>query len=141
MQMVELAQAVRAARSGDKDAVEALYRHYRKRLWFFVCRNIDSHIKKINNRLRGEDKEPLTELEEKAIRDQARDNCLAHLVLVVDEFTELKRFSSESNDVDFCRVERNHIRSTVNTPHQGCCSSLPVDVVGIKHHKLCGIRL
>lgn len=42
MQMVELAQAVRAARSGDKDAVEALYRHYRKRLWFFVCRNIDS---------------------------------------------------------------------------------------------------
>ena len=66
-----------------------------------ACRNIDSHIKKINNRLRGEDKEPLTELEEKAIRDQARDNCLAHLVLVVDEFTELKRFSSESNDVDF----------------------------------------
>ncbi|MBQ2580645.1 MAG: hypothetical protein II574_03340, partial [Ruminococcus sp.] len=42
MQMVELAQAVRAARSGDKGAVEALYRHYRKRLWFFVCRNIDS---------------------------------------------------------------------------------------------------
>lgn len=66
-----------------------------------ACRNIDSHIKKINNRLRGEDKEPLTEAEEKAIRDQARDNCLAHLVLVVDEFTELKRFSSESNDVDF----------------------------------------
>lgn len=26
---------------------------------------------------------------------------LSHLVLVVDEFTELKRFSSESNDVDF----------------------------------------
>lgn len=66
-----------------------------------ACRNIDSHIKKINNRLRGEDKEPLTEAEEQAIRDQARDDCLAHLVLVVDEFTELKRFSSESNDVDF----------------------------------------
>lgn len=66
-----------------------------------ACRNIDSHIKKINNRLRGEDKDPLTKEEEQAIRDQARDNCLAHLVLVVDEFTELKRFSSESNDVDF----------------------------------------
>lgn len=66
-----------------------------------ACRNIDSHIKKINNRLRGEDKPPLTEIEEKQIRDQARDNCLAHLVLVVDEFTELKRFSTESNDVDF----------------------------------------
>ena len=66
-----------------------------------ACRNIDSHIKKINNRLRGEDKDPLTAAEEKAIRDQARDNCLAHLVLVVDEFTELKRFSNESDDVDF----------------------------------------
>ena len=66
-----------------------------------ACRNIDSHIKKINNRLRGEDKDPLTPAEEQAIRDQARDDCLAHLVLVVDEFTELKRFSSESNDVDF----------------------------------------
>ncbi len=66
-----------------------------------ACRNIDSHIKTINNRLKGEDKEPLSAAEEKAIRDQARDNCLAHLVLVVDEFTELKRFSSESNDVDF----------------------------------------
>ncbi|MCL2078618.1 MAG: FtsK/SpoIIIE domain-containing protein [Oscillospiraceae bacterium] len=28
-------------------------------------------------------------------------NSLSHLVLVVDEFTELKRFSSESSDVDF----------------------------------------
>lgn len=66
-----------------------------------ACRNIDQHIKKINNRLKGEDKDPLTEAEEKAIRDQARFNSLAHLVLVVDEFTELKRFSSESSDVDF----------------------------------------
>ncbi|MBR1393330.1 MAG: cell division protein FtsK [Ruminococcus sp.] len=66
-----------------------------------ACRNIDSHIKKINNRLRGEDKEPLTEAEEEQIRTQARENSLAHLVLVVDEFTELKRFSTESNNVDF----------------------------------------
>ncbi len=66
-----------------------------------ACRNIDSHIKKINNRLKGEDKPPLTEAEENEIRTQARDNCLAHLILVVDEFTELKRFSTESNDVDF----------------------------------------
>ena len=66
-----------------------------------ACRNIDSHIKKINNRLRGEDKPPLNEAEENAIRTQARDDCLAHLVLVVDELTELKRFSNESDDVDF----------------------------------------
>ena len=66
-----------------------------------ACRDIDSHIKKINNQLRGEDSKPLSESEEQAIRDQARDNCLAHLVLVVDEFTELKRFSGENDDVDF----------------------------------------
>ena len=66
-----------------------------------ACRNIDSHIKKINNRLRGEDKEPLGEAEEQQIRAQAANDLLAHLVLVVDEFTELKRFSTESNNVDF----------------------------------------
>ena len=66
-----------------------------------ACRNIESHIKKINNRLRGEDKEPLTEAEEEQIRAQAKNDPLAHLVLVVDEFTELKRFSTESNNVDF----------------------------------------
>ena len=66
-----------------------------------ACRNIESHIKKINNRLRGEDKEPLTETEEQQIRSQAKNDPLAHLVLVVDEFTELKRFSTESNNVDF----------------------------------------
>ncbi len=66
-----------------------------------ACRNIDSHIKKINNRLRGEDKEPLSEAEEREIRAQAENDLLAHLVLVVDEFTELKRFSTESNNVDF----------------------------------------
>ena len=66
-----------------------------------ACRDIDSHIKKINNRLKGEDMKPLSAAEEQAIRDQARDNCLAHLILVVDEFTELKRFSGENDDVDF----------------------------------------
>lgn len=33
--------------------------------------------------------------------DQSELEPLSHLVLVVDEFTELKRFSSESDDVDF----------------------------------------
>ena len=42
MQVTELSQTVQAARSGDKDAIEKLYKHYRKRLWFYVCRNIDS---------------------------------------------------------------------------------------------------
>ena len=34
-------------------------------------------------------------------KDLSELSPLSHLVLVVDEFTELKRFSSESNDVDF----------------------------------------
>lgn len=34
-------------------------------------------------------------------KDLSEFKPLSHLVLVVDEFTELKRFSSESNDVDF----------------------------------------
>lgn len=42
---------------------------------------------------------------EKQIRyidgDISKLNTLSHLILVVDEFTELKRFSSESDDVDF----------------------------------------
>ena len=37
----------------------------------------------------------------KNIRNQAKNDSLAHLILVVDEFTELKRFSTENNDVDF----------------------------------------
>ncbi|MDR0919534.1 MAG: cell division protein FtsK [Oscillospiraceae bacterium] len=36
-----------------------------------------------------------------AIFDEEKTKPLSHLILVVDEFTELKRFSSESNDVDF----------------------------------------
>lgn len=66
-----------------------------------ACRDIEGHIKSINNRLRGENKDEMTEKEMQAIRDQAKNDPLAHLILVVDEFTELKRFSTENNDVDF----------------------------------------
>lgn len=66
-----------------------------------ACRDIESHIKSINNRLRGENKDELTENEMQQLRDQAKNDALAHLILVVDEFTELKRFSTENNDVDF----------------------------------------
>lgn len=66
-----------------------------------ACNDIETHIKKINNRLRGENKKELTEKEKEELRNQAKNDSLAHLILVVDEFTELKRFSSENNDVDF----------------------------------------
>ncbi len=66
-----------------------------------ACRDIEGHIKSINNRLRGENKEEMSEKEMQDIRNQAKNDSLAHLILVVDEFTELKRFSTENNDVDF----------------------------------------
>lgn len=49
------------------------------------------------NSLNSHQKEALKKLREEGKLPQA----LSHLVLVVDEFTELKRFSSESDDIDF----------------------------------------
>ncbi|MBQ8298185.1 MAG: cell division protein FtsK [Ruminococcus sp.] len=72
-----------------------------------VCRNIESHIDSINNSFpkdeNGNPKEQLSEKEVAAIRKQAKDDVLTHLILVVDEFTELKRFSSENDDIDFIK--------------------------------------
>ena len=52
--------------------------------------NTDNLIKKLNEK-------------QKAMLDRKPEELksLSHLVLVVDEFTELKRFSTETNDVDF----------------------------------------
>lgn len=51
-------------------------------------------IEKLKKKLNDKQKEKLGE-------DLKDLSPLSHLVLVVDEFTELKRFSNESNDVDF----------------------------------------
>lgn len=49
-----------------------------------------------------EDKKKLNDKQRAALEKDIEElQPLSHLVLVVDEFTELKRFSSESNDVDF----------------------------------------
>lgn len=49
-----------------------------------------------------EDKKKLNEKQLAALEmDMDQLQPLSHLVLVVDEFTELKRFSNESNDIDF----------------------------------------
>ena len=56
-----------------------------------ACNNIEEHIKQ--KKLHGDVANELREL--------SRNNKLSHLVLVVDEFTELKRFSNENNDIDF----------------------------------------
>lgn len=79
------------------DNVDAYIRAYRSIV----------HIKKMIQD--GADKKAVDKakkkLNEKQIEALENDNLeltpLSHLVLVVDEFTELKRFSSESNDVDF----------------------------------------
>ncbi len=52
--------------------------------------NIDKQKKKLNDKQKEALNKDLEEL-----------STLSHLVLVVDEFTELKRFSSESSDIDF----------------------------------------
>lgn len=49
------------------------------------------------NSLNPIQKKQLEKLREKGLKP----TTLSHLVLVVDEFTELKRFSSESDDIDF----------------------------------------
>ena len=42
MKKTELADTVKAAQTGDKEAIEKLYRQYRGRIWFFVRKNVSS---------------------------------------------------------------------------------------------------
>lgn len=78
--------------------------------------NVDSYIralriikeiKSIDNVPENQDKieklkKKLNDKQREALNKDLNSFCpLSHLVLVVDEFTELKRFSSESSDVDF----------------------------------------
>ena len=42
MKKTELAGTVKAAQTGDKEAIEKLYRQYRGRIWFFVRKNVSS---------------------------------------------------------------------------------------------------
>ena len=78
----------------------------------FGVDNVDSYIRalriirKIQSAGSDEDiDELMSKLNEKQKEMLKKDSDelkpLSHLVLVVDEFTELKRFSSESDDVDF----------------------------------------
>ena len=78
--------------------------------------NVDAYIralrliKKIKENEKDPNKQSQVESDKKKLNEKQREALkqdvdklkpLSHLVLVVDEFTELKRFSSESNDVDF----------------------------------------
>ncbi len=75
-----------------------------------ACSDIERHIKNIDNKKKDSNKKEdndskqsktLTDEEKEFIRKLAKEEPLSHLILVVDEFTELKRFSNENNDVDF----------------------------------------
>lgn len=74
--------------------------------------NVDAYIRalriirKIHNAKPGENIDDLliklNDKQKQLLKKDPKDlKKLSHLVLVVDEFTELKRFSSESDDVDF----------------------------------------
>ncbi len=64
-----------------------------------ACNNIEAHIEKLKNS--GIEENRISDEEADVLRQTSRDNRLSHLLLVVDEFTELKRFSSENGDLDF----------------------------------------
>ena len=68
-----------------------------------ACRDIESHIRTLSNDQQSvQDGKTVPEIPDAdVLRDLAKHKKLSHLVLVVDEFTELKRFTSESEDVDF----------------------------------------
>lgn len=56
-----------------------------------ACNNIDAHIAK----------KQIEKSEADEIKEIISKEHLSHLILVVDEFTELKRFTSENSDIDF----------------------------------------
>ncbi len=66
-----------------------------------ACRDIEKHIKKLSNSDPAKSGDNYEIPDADALRKLAAETRLPHLILVVDEFTELKRFTSESDDVDF----------------------------------------
>ena len=78
----------------------------RRKLLFNRLRvdNIDAYIKNslnIEDYIKGlRENSRLSDEEAEQIRRAALDEPLSHLILVVDEFTELKRFSNESKEKD-----------------------------------------
>lgn len=56
-----------------------------------ACKDIEGYIE--NKKISG--------AEADLLRTTAKNNLLSHLILVVDEFTELKRFTNENSEIDF----------------------------------------
>ncbi len=56
-----------------------------------ACKDIDSYL----------EQKKISGIEADEIRETAKKDPLSHLILVVDEFTELKRFSTENSELDF----------------------------------------
>ena len=63
--------------------------------------SIDGYIEACNNIQAHIEKKKITGEEAVMVMRTAREDRLSHLLLVVDEFTELKRFTSENGDLDF----------------------------------------
>ena len=57
-----------------------------------ACRNIENYL---------ENKEDLSPDEIETVRKTAGESPLSHIMLVVDEFTELKQFTRENDELDF----------------------------------------
>lgn len=63
--------------------------------------SIDAYINACNDIESYLEQKKITGKEADEIRKIAKTEPLSHLILVVDEFTELKRFSNENSDLDF----------------------------------------
>lgn len=63
--------------------------------------NIDAYIKACKDIESFIEQKKLYGSEADEVRKTAKSDPLSHLVLVVDEFTELKRFSNENSELDF----------------------------------------
>ena len=63
--------------------------------------SIDAYINACNDIEFYLEQKKITGIEADEIRKIAKTEKLSHLILVVDEFTELKRFSSENSNLDF----------------------------------------
>ena len=68
-----------------------------------ACRDIEGHIRKLSRASQKGSNCNYEIPDADNLRYLAENEKLSHLMLIVDEFTELKRFSSESNDIDFIK--------------------------------------
>lgn len=96
--MVEIDNLINRAEDLSLQQAHIIYKDLKSRQIAIEKSEYSESIQVILENIGKLNEKQINVLKEKEIE---RIKHLSHLVLVVDEFTELKRFSNESNDVDF----------------------------------------